>query len=115
MSACACRIPTAPIPSRCAAAAKCTCPSSSRRCGARGMEFAVSRPHVIFKRDEKGHRLEPMERLTVDVPEEFVGNVIEKVRGAQGRDAGHAPQWTGGMRLEFSIPARGLMGYRSEF
>ncbi len=80
-----------------------------------GYEFAVSRPHVIFKRDEKGHRLEPMERLTVDVPEEFVGNVIEKVGVRKAEMLDMRPNGQGGMRLEFSIPARGLMGYRSEF
>lgn len=80
-----------------------------------GYEFAVSRPHVIFKKDEKGHRLEPMERLTVDVPEEFVGNVIEKVGVRKAEMLDMRPNGQGGMRLEFSIPARGLMGYRSEF
>ena len=80
-----------------------------------GYEFAVSRPHVIFKKDDKGHRLEPMERLTVDVPEEFVGNVIEKVGVRKAEMLDMRPNGQGGMRLEFSIPARGLMGYRSEF
>lgn len=80
-----------------------------------GYEFAVSRPRVIFHTDENGKKLEPMETLTIDVPEEFVGTVMEKLgtRKAEMKDMG--PNGQGGMRLVFSIPARGLMGYRSEF
>ena len=77
-----------------------------------GYEFQVSKPTVIFK-EENGQRLEPMELLVCDVPSEYVGSVIEKL----GRRHGMLMNMTGGdrQRLEFSIPSRGLFGYRSEF
>lgn len=81
-----------------------------------GYEFAVSRPKVIFKRDpETNQLLEPMEQLFVEVPAEYVGAVIEKLgsRKAELRDM--LANEGGTTHLEFSIPSRGLIGYRSEF
>lgn len=78
-----------------------------------GYEFQVSPPRVLF-REEGGQRLEPIERLVADVPQESVGAVIEKL----GRRRGELQEMTplgGRIRLEFLIPARGLFGYRSEF
>lgn len=78
-----------------------------------GYEFAVSRPQVIYKTGEKGERLEPMEALTIDVPQEHVGPVMDKLGGRKAELLDmHAGEE--GTRLLFSIPARGLMGYRSE-
>ncbi|MBO5208920.1 MAG: translational GTPase TypA [Lachnospiraceae bacterium] len=80
-----------------------------------GYEFAVSKAEVLYKTDENGKKTEPMELTYVDVPEEFAGNVIEKLSQRKGelRNMGQA---SGGYtRLEFSIPSRGLIGYRSEF
>lgn len=80
-----------------------------------GFEFAVSKAEVLYKKDDDGKLLEPMELTYVDVPEEFSGAVIEKLSQRKGelRNMGLA---TGGYtRLEFSIPSRGLIGYRGEF
>lgn len=79
-----------------------------------GYEFQVSRPEVLFK-EENGKRLEPMEIATIDVPEEFVGNVIEKLGTRKGEMTNMIPSKSGYTRIEFNIPARGLIGYRSEF
>ena len=80
-----------------------------------GYEFAVSRPKVIYKRDENGQLLEPMELLSIEVPGEYVGAVIEKLgtRKAELRDM--VAHDGGATHLEFSVPSRGLIGYRSEF
>lgn len=79
-----------------------------------GYEFQVSKPEVLFHEiDEK--KCEPMEAVTIDVPEEFVGSVIEKLGGRKGEMTNMYPAKGGYTRLEFSIPARGLIGYRSEF
>ncbi|MGI6169036.1 MAG: EF-Tu/IF-2/RF-3 family GTPase, partial [Christensenellales bacterium] len=78
-----------------------------------GYEFQVSKAKVIF-REEEGHRLEPMERLTIDVPENYVGVVMEKIGARKGELEDMSSNDQGGVRLVFSIPARGLMGYRSE-
>ncbi len=77
-----------------------------------GYEFAVSRPKVIFH-EENGEKMEPMEALTVDVPQEFVGAVMEKL-GSRKAELVDMVAGDEGTRLRFSIPARGLMGYRSE-
>ncbi len=80
-----------------------------------GYEFAVSKAEVLYRTDEKGKKLEPMELCYIDVPDEFSGSVIEKLSQRKGelRSMGNA---SGGYtRLEFSIPARGLIGYRGEF
>ncbi|MBP5332407.1 MAG: translational GTPase TypA [Lachnospiraceae bacterium] len=80
-----------------------------------GYEFAVSKAQVIYKTGENGEKLEPMERAIVDVPEEFSGTVIEKLSGRKGELLGMSTAAGGYTRLEFSIPARGLIGYRGEF
>ncbi|MDE6015045.1 MAG: translational GTPase TypA, partial [Acetatifactor sp.] len=81
-----------------------------------GFEFAVSKAEVLYKEDENGHKLEPMELAYIDVPNEYAGAVIEKLGQRKGelRNMGSI---SGGVytRLEFSIPARGLIGYRGEF
>jgi len=80
-----------------------------------GYEFAVSKAQVIYKKGENGEKLEPMERAVVDVPDEFSGSVIEKLSGRKGELLGMSTVSGGYTRLEFSIPARGLIGYRGEF
>ena len=80
-----------------------------------GYEFAVSKAEVLYKKDERGKLLEPIERAFIDVPEEFSGNVIEKLSNRKGELQGMQPLGAGTTRLEFLIPARGLIGYRGEF
>ena len=80
-----------------------------------GYEFAVSKAEVLYKEDEKGHLLEPMEQVFIDVDEEFSGNVIQKLSQRKGELVGMNANGTGSTRLEFLIPARGLIGYRGEF
>ena len=80
-----------------------------------GYEFAVSKAEVIYKRGESGRLLEPMERVYVDVPEEFSGAVIEKLSLRKGELSNMRPFGEGRTRLEFMIPSRGLIGYRDEF
>jgi GTP-binding protein len=80
-----------------------------------GYEFAVSKAEVLYKEDEQGRKLEPMELAFVDVPEEFSGNVIQKLTQRKGELMGMSMANGGYTRLEFSIPSRGLIGYRGEF
>lgn len=80
-----------------------------------GYEFAVSKAEVLYKHDERGHLLEPMEVVYIDVPEEFSGNVIQKLSLRKGELQGMSIAGGGYTRLEFSIPSRGLIGYRGEF
>ena len=80
-----------------------------------GFEFAVSRPQVIYKRDAQGHLLEPMELLMVEVPEGYVGAVMEKLGTRRAEILNMGTRDTGISHLEFRIPARGLMGYRQQF
>ncbi len=80
-----------------------------------GFEFAVSKAEVLYQYDEDGKKLEPMERAYVDVPEEFSGAVIQKLSERKGELLGMSTANGGYTRLEFSIPARGLIGYRGEF
>lgn len=80
-----------------------------------GFEFAVSKAEVIYKTDERGKKLEPMEIAVVDVPEEFSGTVINMLTQRKGELQGMAPMSDGNVRLEFNIPSRGLIGFRSEF
>ena len=77
-------------------------------------EFAVSRPKVIMKRDEQGHLLEPIEELTIDVPQEYMGTVMDKLGTRRAVLNNMINENEGSVRLIFDIPARGLMGYRSE-
>jgi len=80
-----------------------------------GYELAVSTPRVLFKKDEEtGQKLEPIERLVIDVPEDCVGSVMEKMGTRKGELVSMHPQGSR-MRIEFLIPARGLFGYKSEF
>ncbi|WMJ89664.1 translational GTPase TypA [Anaerocolumna sp. MB42-C2] len=80
-----------------------------------GYEFAVSKAEVLYRYDEKGKQLEPMERAIIDVPEEFSGTVIDKLSQRKGELQGMSTANGGYSRLEFSIPSRGLIGYRGEF
>ena len=80
-----------------------------------GYEFQVSPPTVIYKKDNDGNLLEPIELLMIEVPEEYVGSVMERLgtRKAEIRNMGTREGGTS--HLEFLIPARGLLGYRSQF
>lgn len=80
-----------------------------------GYEFAVSKAEVLYKKDEKGKLLEPMEQAYIDVPEEFSGTVIEKLSQRKGELINMGAGAGGYTRLEFSIPSRGLIGYRGDF
>ena len=79
-----------------------------------GYEFQVSRPQVITKY-ENGKLLEPIELLIIEVPEEYVGNVMQKIGSRRGELENMGTREGGSTHLEFRIPARGLIGYRSEF
>ncbi len=78
-----------------------------------GYEFQVSKPEVLIQYDENGNKLEPVEKMVCDVPSEYAGAVIEKI----GRRRGVMDNMSGmdRVRLEFTVPSRGLFGYRSEF
>ncbi len=78
-------------------------------------EFEVSKAEVLYKTDENGRKTEPMEICYVDVPEEFSGTVIEKLSQRKGELKNMGLASGGYTRLEFSIPSRGLIGYRGEF
>ena len=80
-----------------------------------GMELCVSPPEIITKRDDKGRLLEPIEDLTIDVPIDYQGIVIEKLAKRKGELVNMHNSGTGLLRLEFRIPTRGLIGYRSDF
>ena len=80
-----------------------------------GYEFAVSKAEVLYKTNERGKKLEPMELVYVDVPEEFSGTVIQKLSLRKGELQGMSVASSGYTRLEFCIPSRGLIGYRGEF
>jgi GTP-binding protein len=80
-----------------------------------GMELCVSPPEIITHYDDQGHLLEPMEELVIDVPMDFQGTVIEKVSQRKGELLHMHNEGRGMIRLEFRIPTRGLIGYRSEF
>ena len=80
-----------------------------------GYEFAVSKAEVLYHRDENGKLLEPMELAYIDVPEEFTGTVIDKLSQRKGELLNMGAASGGYTRLEFSIPARGLIGSRGEF
>jgi len=80
-----------------------------------GYELSVSTPRVLFKKDEEtGQRLEPIERLVIDVPADCVGSVMEKIGTRKGEMIDMHPQGSR-TRIEFLVPARGLFGYKSEF
>lgn len=79
-----------------------------------GYEFQVSKPNVIFK-EENGRKVEPMEYLTIDVPEEFMGPIMEKLGPRKAEMVNMTSAVNGYTRLEFRVPARGLIGFRNEF
>lgn len=80
-----------------------------------GYEFAVSKAEVLYKEDDRGKLLEPMEIAYIDVPDEFTGTIIDKLSQRKGELRSMNPGNGGTTRLEFSIPARGLIGYRGDF
>lgn len=80
-----------------------------------GYEFQVSKPEVMFKTDENGKKLEPIEIATIDVDQEYTGSIIEKLGRRKGEMIDMHPSASGYTRLIFRIPARGLIGYRTEF
>lgn len=80
-----------------------------------GFEFAVSKAEVIYHTDEAGHKLEPMEKCYIDAPDEFSGSVIQKLGERKGELVNMGAGNGGYTRIEFSIPSRGLIGYRGEF
>lgn len=80
-----------------------------------GYEFAVSKAEVLYRTDERGKKLEPMEIAYVDVPDEFSGSVIQRLSERKGELQGMSPTSDGNTRLEFEIPARGLIGFRGDF
>ncbi|WP_456431961.1 translational GTPase TypA [Nitratifractor sp.] len=79
-----------------------------------GYEFLLARPEVVI-REENGVRMEPFEHLVIDVPEEYQGTVIEKLGKRKAEMTSMTPMPDGTVRIEFEIPARGLIGFRSEF
>ncbi len=79
-----------------------------------GFEFSISRPEVIVK-EENGVKLEPFEHLVIDTPQDFTGSIIESLGRRKAEMKAMNPMGNGYTRLEFEIPARGLIGYRSEF
>ena len=80
-----------------------------------GYEFAVSKAEVLYKEDERGKLLEPMELAYIDVPEEYSGTIIQKISERKGALQGMSLASDGSTRLEFEVPARGLIGFRGEF
>lgn len=80
-----------------------------------GYEFAVSKAEVLYKTDENGKKLEPIEHAYVDVPDDFTGSVIQKLSERRGELLNMTPIAGGYTRIEMKIPSRGLIGYRGEF
>lgn len=79
-----------------------------------GYEFQVSKPNVIYK-EVNGKKMEPIEHLTIDIPEEFMGAVMDKLGTRKAEMINMSTNSDGYLRLEFKIPSRGLIGYRSQF
>jgi GTP-binding protein len=80
-----------------------------------GFEVEVGKPEIITHRDADGRTLEPMEHLVIDIPEDFIGAVTQKVAPRKGLMTKMVNHGTGRVRLEYRIPSRGLIGYRTEF
>ena len=80
-----------------------------------GFEMQVSQPRVLFKEDEQGRTLEPIEEVLIEVEEPYAGTVIRKLQERRGEMRGLRINADGTQRLEFHVPSRGLLGYRSEF
>jgi GTP-binding protein len=80
-----------------------------------GYEVEVGKPEIITHKGEQGQTLEPMEHLVIDIPEEFIGAVTQKVAPRKGLMTKMVNHGTGRVRLEYRLPSRGLIGYRTEF
>jgi GTP-binding protein len=80
-----------------------------------GFEVEVGKPEIITHKDEAGRTLEPMEHLVIDIPEDFIGAVTQKVAPRKGLMTKMVNHGTGRVRLEYRLPSRGLIGYRTEF
>ncbi|ACQ71710.1 translational GTPase TypA [Exiguobacterium profundum] len=80
-----------------------------------GYELQVSKPQVIIREDESGTKVEPFERVIIDVPEEYTGSVMESIGLRKGELANMNTNDNGQTRMEFLVPSRGLIGYRNEF
>ncbi|MEP5930120.1 MAG: translational GTPase TypA, partial [Nitratireductor sp.] len=80
-----------------------------------GFELSISRPRVLYREDENGKRLEPIEEATVDVDDEYTGVVIEKISNRKGEMVDMRPTGAGKTRIIFHCPSRGLIGYHGEF
>jgi GTP-binding protein len=80
-----------------------------------GFEVEVGKPEIITHKDAEGRTLEPMEHLVIDIPEEFIGAVTQKVAPRKGLMTKMVNHGTGRVRLEYRLPSRGLIGYRTEF
>ena len=80
-----------------------------------GFEVEVGKPEIITHKGEQGQTLEPMEHLVIDIPEDFIGAVTQKVAPRKGLMTKMVNHGTGRVRLEYRIPSRGLIGYRTEF
>jgi len=80
-----------------------------------GFELTVGKPQVVTRKDEAGHTTEPFEQLTVDAPEEYLGAITQLLAGRKGRMESMTNHGTGWIRIEFAIPSRGLIGFRTQF
>ncbi|MDT3344217.1 translational GTPase TypA [Microbacterium aquilitoris] len=80
-----------------------------------GFELTVGKPQVVTRRDEKGKLTEPFEHLTIDAPEEHLGAITQLMASRKGRMETMTNHGTGWVRMEFIVPSRGLIGFRSEF
>src|SRR5439155_7566655 len=80
-----------------------------------GYELTVGKPQVVTRRDEKGHVLEPVERVSIDVPEDYLGVVTQLIALRKGRMEQMVNHGTGWVRMEYLVPARGLIGFHTEF
>jgi len=80
-----------------------------------GFEFMLSRPEVLFQKDEEGNKTEPYEKLVMDIPDDATGAITEKLSKRKGIMEGMMPIGEGRTRVEFITPSRGLIGYRSRF
>jgi len=80
-----------------------------------GFELTISRPRVLFKEDEQGNRLEPIEEVSIDVDDQYSGTVVSKMSERKAELTGMKPSGGGKVRLTFLAPSRGLIGYHGEF
>jgi len=80
-----------------------------------GFELTVGKPQVVTRKDENGHTTEPFEQLTIDSPEEYLGAITQLLAARKGRMESMTNHGTGWIRMEFAIPSRGLIGFRTQF